>query len=114
MPTLAGVPIIEGIEVAATLLNIYIVPTSLARTRVDNITFTNHTAGFVTLTVQIVESGGSTGNAKIVIDNINMAPNSTIEPSSVLHGLNTGDTIKAIAGAANSIAVTATGTTFTE
>ena len=113
MPTLTGVPLIEGANVANSIAAIYTVPASLSRVRVDNITFTNYTASPVTLTVQIVESGGSTGNAKIVVDNKTIAVDETFEPSSVLHGLNAGDTIQAVAGSATAINVRATGTTFT-
>lgn len=107
----AGVPLIEGDFVANTLLAIFTVLV-FARVRVDNIVFTNITGGIVTLTVQIVESGGSTGNDKIVVDNIDIPPNSSVEISRLLHGLNTGDVIHAIAGSASAINVRATGTTF--
>ena len=113
MPTLTGVPLIEGVDVANAIAAIYTVPATLSRVRVDNISFTNYTAGAVTLTVQIVESGGSTGNTKIVVDTKTIAVNETFEPSSVLHGLNVGDTIQAVAGSANAINARATGTTFT-
>ena len=113
MATKAGVPLVEGVDVANSIAAVYTVPATLARVRVDNITFHNYSGGGVTLTVQIVESGGSTGNAKIVVDNVTIAANSTLEPSSVLHGLNTGDTIQAVAGSATSINCRATGTTFT-
>lgn len=108
----AGVPIIEGDFVANTLLSILNVGAELTRVRVDNIVFTNITAAIVTLTVQIVENGGSTGNNKIVVDNINVAAHGSVEISRLLHGLNTGDDIFAIAGSANAINVRATGTTF--
>ena len=113
MATLTGVPLIEGVAVANSIAAIYTVPTTVSRVRVDNISFVNHTAAGVTLTVQIVQSGGSTGNTKIVVDAINIPAHSTYEPSSVLHGLSVGDTIQAVAGSATSINARATGTTFT-
>ncbi len=112
MTVKAGVPIIEGVYVAASIAAIYTVPSSLARTRVDNIAFTNTTAGALTLTVQIIESGGSVDPSNIMIDTLSIGSNETIEPSSLLQGLNTGDTIQAQASAGSSISVRATGTTF--
>ena len=113
MATLTGVPLIEGVDVANAIAAIYTVPASLSRVRVDNISFTNYSAGGVTLTVQIIESGGSAGNTNIVVDAITIAAHETFEPSSVLQGLNAGDTIQAVAGSVTSINCRATGTTFT-
>lgn len=113
MATLTGVALIEGVDCANSIAAIYTVPATLSRVRVDNISFTNYTAAGVTLTVQIVESGGSTGNTKIVVDAVTVAAHSTFEPSAVLHGLSVGDTIQAVAGSATSINARATGTTFT-
>lgn len=111
MTTLTGVPLIEGIDVAATLTAI-LTNTASTRMRVDNITFTNYSALPQTLTVQIIESGGSAGNPNIVLDNIPIPAGESISPVEVLHGLNTGDEIRAIAGTVNTINVRATGTTF--
>lgn len=108
----AGVPTIEGVFVADTLLPIFTVDPEFARVRQDNIVFTNITAAIVTLTVHIVENGGSTGSSKIVVDNIDVPAHDSVEPSRLLQGLKTGDSIHAIAGSASSINVRATGTTF--
>ena len=112
MTVKSGVPIIEGDFVASTLLPIFTVSPEFARTRVDNIVFSNITGSIVPLTVQIIESGGSAGNDKIVVDNIDVPANESFEPSRLLQGMNTGDSIHAIAGTANAINVRATGTTF--
>lgn len=108
----AGVPIIEGVFVANTLLPIFSVDSEFARVRHDNIVFTNTSASIVPLTVQIVENGGSTGNDKIVVDNINVPAHGSFEPSRLLQGMKTGDVMHAIAGTASTINVRSTGTTF--
>lgn len=113
MPVKAGVPIIEGVFVADAIAVIYTVPTDLARTRVDNIVFSNISGSVVTLSVQIIASGGSVGDINIVVDNIDVAANDSFEPARLLQGLKTGDTIQAVAGSASAINVRATGTTFT-
>lgn len=114
MATLTGVPLIQGVDVAPTAMTaIYTVPTTVSRVRVDNISFTNYTAAGVQITVEIIESGGSAGNTKKVVDDVTIPAHETYEPSSVLHGLSVGDSIQASASSANAINVRATGTTFT-
>ena len=108
----SGVPIIEGVFVEGTLQTIFTVIDEFARTRVDNIVFNNVTGIAVPLTVQIIESGGSQGNDKIIVDNVDIPAFGSLEPSKLLQGLNRGDTIQAIAGTVSSINVRATGTTF--
>lgn len=108
----SGVPIIEGVFVDNTLQPIFTVSDEFARVRVDNIVFNNVTGIAVSLTVQIIESGGSSGDNKIIIDNVDIPANGSLEPSSLLQGMNRGDTMQAIAGTVSSINVRATATTF--
>lgn len=113
MTTKAGIPLIEGVDVANAIASLYLSP-ALTRTRIDNIVFTNYTAGPVTLTVQIIESGGSAGNSNIVVDTHTLDANSSYTPIALLQGLNPGDDLQAVASAINSINCRATGTTFVD
>lgn len=115
MAVIAAQNIIEGIDVPdTTIAAIYTAPASVVRTRIDAISFTNYSAGAVTLDVQLVESGGSTGNTKYLLKSKTLAANETITPSSIIgHSVESGGTLEALASAASSIAVTATGTEFT-
>ena len=111
MSTKAGVPLIEGVNVASSIGSLYVSPASV-RTRIDNIVFTNYTAAGVTLTVQIIESGGSAGNTNIVVDDVTVPAHDSISPVGLLQGMNPGDDLQAVAGSATSINCRASGTTF--
>jgi len=110
MGTLAGVVLINGIDVPGAIATIF---TAALRTRVDNIVFTNYTASPVTLSVQMVESGGSADDTNIIVDNVTLDAHESVTFIGLLQGLAVGDTIRAVAGSANSINVRASGTTFT-
>lgn len=112
MTTKAGVPLVEGVDVASTIGSLYISP-DLTRTRIDNIVFTNYSASPQTLTVQIIESGGSAGNTNIVVDAETIPAHSSITPVGLLQSMEAGDDLQAVAGAATSINCRASGTTFT-
>ena len=66
--------------------------------------FTNHTAGAVTLSVYVVESGGTATAARLVLDTYSIAAH-TAYTSPELSGvvLNAGDSIQTVASAATSI-----------
>ena len=115
MAIIAAQPIIAGINVPdTTIAAIYTAPASVVRTRIDAISFTNYSAGAVTLDIQLVESGGSDGNTKLLVKSKSLAANETFIPPSVIgQSVESGATLEALASVASSIAVTATGTEFT-
>lgn len=115
MAILAARPIIAGINVPdTTIAAIYTAPAGVVRTRIDAISFTNYSAGAVTLDIQLVESGGADGNTKLLIKAKSLAANETFTPTSVIgQSVESGGTLEALSSAAASIAVTATGTEFT-
>ena len=114
MAVKAAVPIIQGVDVPSAIGNIYLAPASVVRTRIDAISFTNYSVGTADLTVQLLESGGSTGNTKLLIQTKTLAAGETFTPASVIgQSVESGGSIAALTSVINSIAVTATGTEFT-
>lgn len=105
------VPIIQGVTVSNTLGSIYTPPTGVVRTRIDSIVFTNYSAGTADLTVEIIESGGSAGDAKKVIEARTLAVNESYTcPELIGQAIESGGSLQALSSVATAIGVTATGT----
>lgn len=80
------------------------------RTILDKFTGTNTTAGAVTLTVKLVQSGGSAGVANTIVSAKSLAAGECYTfPEIVGHVLNPGDFLSTLAGAAASITIRASG-----
>jgi len=80
------------------------------KTIIDKMTLTNTTAGAVTATIDLVDSGGSAGASERMISARSIAAGETyICPEVVGHVLNAGDTIQGLASANTSITIRASG-----
>jgi len=80
------------------------------RTLIDKVTLCNTTAGAVTATIDIVDSGGAAGVTERVISARSIAAGETYTcPEMVGHILNPGDSIQGLAGATASITIRASG-----
>lgn len=80
------------------------------RTIIDKFTLTNTTAGAVTATIDLVDSGGAAGASERMISARSIAAGETYTcPELVGHILNTGDTIQGLASANTSITIRVSG-----
>lgn len=80
------------------------------KTLIDKMTLVNTTAGAVTVTIDIVDSGGSAGVTERIISERSIAAGETYNcPEAVGHILNSGDTIQGLASAATSITIRCSG-----
>ena len=80
------------------------------RTIIDKFTGTNTTAGAVTLSVNLVTSGGTAGSDNLIAKTVSIAAGATYTfPEIVGHVLNSGDFISTLASAATSITIRASG-----
>jgi hypothetical protein len=80
------------------------------RTIIDKMTICNTTAGAVTATIDIVDSGGAAGVTERLISARSIAAGETYPcPEVVGHYLSNGDTIQGLAGAAASLTIRASG-----
>ena len=77
---------------------------------IDKFTATNTSAGNVTISVNLIASGGSAGNSNLIVDARAVAPNETYTfPELVGQVLEAGSFISTIASAATSLTITASG-----
>lgn len=80
------------------------------RAIIDKFTATNTSAGNVTISVNLIASGGSAGNDNLIVDTRAIAPNETYTfPELVGQVLEAGSFISTIASAATSLTITASG-----
>lgn len=80
------------------------------QTIIDKMTVCNTTGGAVTLTIDLVDSGGTAGVTERVISARSIAAGETYTcPEVVGHVLNAGDTIQGLAGSAASLTIRASG-----
>lgn len=88
----------------------YVTGVAASQTIIKRAVFSNATAGAVTITVYRVISGGTAGVTNVIINARSIAANGTdLAPELANMVLNPGDTIQALAGAAASINVFASG-----
>lgn len=84
------------------------------RAIIDKFTATNTSAGNVTISVNLIASGGSAGNSNLIVDARAVAPNETYTfPELVGQVLEAGSFISTIASAATSLTITASGREIT-
>ena len=80
------------------------------RTIIDRMTLCNTTAGAVTVTLDLVDSGGAAGATERVLSARSIAAGETYTcPEVAGHYLDPGDTIQGLASAAASITIRASG-----
>ncbi len=84
------------------------------KTIIDKFTATNTSASNVSISVNLVTTGGSPGTSNIITDTRNIAPDETYTfPELVGHSLEAGGFISTIASAATSITIRASGREIT-
>lgn len=84
------------------------------KTIIDKFTATNTSANNVTLSVNLVGSGGSPGASNLIVDARTVAPDETYTfPELVGQVLEPGDFISTLAGAATSLTIRASGREIT-
>jgi hypothetical protein len=77
---------------------------------IDKFTVTNTSAGNVTISVNIVNFGGSAGDSNLIVDTRTVVPNETYTcPELVGQTLEAGQFISTIASAATSLTIRASG-----
>jgi len=105
----------DAVVATASMAAVYTVPSSLARVGVNQGVAVNYTGAPVTLSVQVVPSGGSAANSQLRIQSVTVPANDRIYLNELVgQGMNTGDAVYAQAGSADAIAITINGTTFAE
>lgn len=84
------------------------------KTIIDKFTATNTSAGNVTISVNLVTSGGSAGVTNLIVDSRAIAPGETYTfPELVGQVLEPGGFISTLAGAATSLTIRASGREIT-
>lgn len=84
------------------------------KTIIDKFTATNTSAGNVTISVNLVTSGGSAGVTNLIVDSRSIAPDEAYTfPELVGQVLEPGGFISTIAGAATSLTIRASGREIT-
>ena len=107
--TVVAKTLVEGVVAAAANTTQYTAPAN-TRTLIDKMTATNTTAGAVTLTVNLVPSGGAAAAANTVMSAQSIAAGATYTcPEVAGHTLNPGGFLSTNAGAAGSISVRVSG-----
>ena len=85
-----------------------------AKAIIDKFTATNTSGGNVTISVNLVASGGSAGAANLIVDTRSIAPDETYTfPELVGQALEPGGFISTIASAATSLTIRASGREIT-
>ena len=85
-----------------------------AKAIIDKFTVTNTSAGNVTISVNLVTSGGSAGAANLIVDARSIVPDETYTcPELVGQALEPGGFISTIASAATSLTIRASGREIT-
>lgn len=84
--------------IGTSVSTFYTVP-ALTRSFVKNIDICNTTSGSLTVTLYLVESGGTAGAANTLIPTVSISPNGMFQWAGT-QILNAGDTIQAIASGA--------------
>lgn len=96
-------PIIQNQQLPAALTSLYTCPAARA-VLIKHAAFCNTTGGAVTVTVEVVPNGGSSGNPAMLMDAVSVAAGATyVSPELDGVVLQTGDSIYAMASAGASI-----------
>lgn len=106
-------PIIPAKQAENAQTDQYTAPTG-TRTIIDKFTATNTSAGAVSLSVNIINSGGSSGDSNLITKTKSLAAGEVYAfPELVGHVLNPGDKISTLASAATSITIRSSGREIT-
>lgn len=102
--------IIEGVTVDNAAITSYYTAQPLTHTKITQLTCLNYSSAPATITLYLVTSGGSAGNATMITKNKILAAGETWScPDLVGHVVSPSGTIRAQAGTANSINISASG-----
>lgn len=102
-------PLVEGAQLGTSAGVLYTAPTNTT-TIVKKLTVTNTSAGAVTVTIYLVPAAGTPGAANTVTSAKSIAAGATYEAyEAENHVLAAGDSLQALAGAATSLSLKASG-----
>lgn len=107
--SLSAITLVQATQLPSSVAAQYTCP-GATKVIVRHVTFTNTTSGAITVTAEIVPTGGSTGAASMIMSVQSIAGNATyVSPEFSGVVLNAGDTIQCFASAATSISMNASG-----
>ncbi len=107
--SLIATPLIQNIQLPNAVAIQYTCPAA-TQIIVRHVVFCNTTAGAITVSAEIVPSGGSTGAAAQILDAFSIAAHTAyVSPEFSGVVLKSGDTIQCFASAATSISMNASG-----
>lgn len=106
---LSAISLVQAVQLPNAVGIQYTCP-SASKVIVRHVTFTNTTGGVITVTGEVVPSGGSTGAPSTIMSAQSIAGGATyVSPEFSGVVLNAGDTIQCFASAATSISMNASG-----
>lgn len=107
--SLTAISLVQGVQLPNAVASQYLAPAN-SKVIIRHVTFTNTTAGAITVTAYVVPNGGSPGAASTVMSAQSVAGNATyVSPELSGIVLNAGDTLQCFASAATSISMNASG-----
>jgi hypothetical protein len=107
--TINRIPLYRG-QPGTTIATLYTVPPS-TDTKITSIIVTNTTVIAATITMSVVQSGGTAGVTNRIMNALSVAANDTFAVDSPIY-MNTGDFIAALQGTAAALTVTISGETY--
>lgn len=111
--TVTAKPIIGAKQAESAQTTQYTAPAGV-RTIIDKFTATNTSSSVVSLSVNIIPSGGASGDANLIAKTKALAPSEAYTfPEVVGHVLGPGDVVSTLASAATSITIRASGREIT-
>lgn len=104
--------LVAGSQIAASATTYY--TATNCKTRIDACAVTNTTVGAVTVTLHLVASGGSASASNCVCSAVSVAAGATLIPPGMIgQWIENGGTLQALASAATSLTLVASGVEFT-
>jgi len=112
MANAPGVPIVSAFDVTTSFTQMYLSPTGVSRTIIDSVTFNNYSNNTVTLSVRIVQNGGTSDELSEIITTREIrGGGSYLAPELLGQAIGQGGVIEVKASVASSINATLTATT---
>jgi len=106
--TVRSKQLVAGVQLPATSTELYVASNVIAR--IDAMTICNTTAGAVTATVDLVETGAGAGVTKRIVSARSIGAGETYRcPEAIGHVLNAGGKIFGLAGSATSLTIIVSG-----
>lgn len=103
-------PIVYGIDLTTSFVDIYEVPTDKSGIGIDAAVFNNHTASSARYTIRLIQAGGSSVLNEIITDKQIRPFDSDLAQALIGQALVTGGKIQAKASSNNAISVQITAT----